>query len=245
MRTCECEYVSNGKCAYTLLLPISEGAATCDPSRGSSGSGEQSTDLSWIQSQLTDLQLNVTILKEWSGSQSRLLSQLQSIIIDLQSKTSVGQTNIPWRQETGTPSTDLDLTQIKRIADNLGNNIQALTEAQKAASRDIASLNIVLTDTVKRMRSVQEELPKLRNQLADNQNEITSLRSEIQNMKTYVCPRRTLLVSGNQVSIPDNNITASSQFNSLHGPARARINNTGTPGAWCPGEYYLRIFKTP
>ncbi|KAK2146024.1 hypothetical protein LSH36_639g02002 [Paralvinella palmiformis] len=237
MRTCECEYVSNGKCAYTLLLPIGDTAAICDSGPGSSDSGTTPRDLSWIESQLADIQLNVTILKEWNGSQSRLLSQLQSVIINLQSMTaSSGLSASPDGLQSETGNSSLDLTQIKRLTENLGNNIQALTEAQKAASRDISSLNVVLTDTVKRMRSVQEELPKLRTQITDNQEDIVSIKTQIQNIRKRMCLKRGLLVSGNEVSIPDSNITASSKFNELHGPFRVRINNTATPGAWCPKE---------
>ena len=29
MRTCDCEYVVDGKCAYTLLLPLNKGVYLC------------------------------------------------------------------------------------------------------------------------------------------------------------------------------------------------------------------------
>jgi len=73
-RSCDCEYVVNGKCAYTLMLPLGN-SGTCSGDSGATATLQQSVTL---------LQQNVSALRDWLSEQSRLLAQAQSGVIALQ-----------------------------------------------------------------------------------------------------------------------------------------------------------------
>ena len=53
---------------------------------------------------------------------------------------------------------------------------------------------------------------------------------------------RGLLVDGNTSNISADDITVSSSYNNNHGSNKARIQTTGSEGAWCPGKCINRVF---
>ena len=79
-RSCDCEYMVDGKCAYTLLLPTGQGEGMC-PQSGSmdSNDGEMSGDM---QRRVNDLQRNLTQLLSMYSSQSTMLNQVYSTLMD-------------------------------------------------------------------------------------------------------------------------------------------------------------------
>ena len=73
-RSCDCEFMVDGKCAYTLLLPVGT-SESCSGDNADTASLRQSMSL---------LQRNVTDLRGWLSEQSRLLAQAQSGVLSLQ-----------------------------------------------------------------------------------------------------------------------------------------------------------------
>ena len=77
-RSCDCEFTVDGKCAYTLMLPLGT-SGTCSGDSGATASLRQSVSL---------LQRNVSALRDWLSEQSRLLALAQSGVISLQLRVS-------------------------------------------------------------------------------------------------------------------------------------------------------------
>ena len=88
-RTCDCEYTTDGRCAYTLLLPVTttdsspvcprDGATNNDNNKPQGGSSDNDV--------LRHLTSNVTEMREYAARQSWMLNQLQSAILTLQTRT--------------------------------------------------------------------------------------------------------------------------------------------------------------
>ena len=76
-RSCDCEYMENGKCVYKLLLPAGgQGAGTC-PS--DSGSGAMSVEL---QNSISKLEKNLTDMSLKYSSQTSQINQIYSTLFD-------------------------------------------------------------------------------------------------------------------------------------------------------------------
>lgn len=77
-RTCDCEYMVDGKCAYTLLLPPSD---TCSQQGGGGNNAMPNVEL---LEQIERLKENITDVKFNSGEQAQMLSRLQSLLMTQQ-----------------------------------------------------------------------------------------------------------------------------------------------------------------
>jgi len=73
MRTCDCEYTVDGKCAYTLLLPnySPDGQTACPTSTTTTTTTDDtSTLLNWLKG-------NISNLETWTGNQAKAIVNLQ------------------------------------------------------------------------------------------------------------------------------------------------------------------------
>ena len=73
-RTCDCEYMVDGKCAYTLLLPSGDGA---QPSECSTGSGNDTAAFELFSEQL---RRNLSELESFTGNQAKSIVSLQNTV---------------------------------------------------------------------------------------------------------------------------------------------------------------------
>ena len=89
-KSCDCEYVtSDGRCAYTLLLPVT--TSPSPPTCPQGGSTEAQGGATSVQTEetLRHLTNNFTVIREDATKQSWMLNQLQSAIIQLNVRTDV------------------------------------------------------------------------------------------------------------------------------------------------------------
>lgn len=72
-RSCDCEYMVDGKCAYTILLPVGSDSVSsnCDVAQMTTES-------------ISYLANNVSFLWQWMANQTNLLSELQRTVIAVQ-----------------------------------------------------------------------------------------------------------------------------------------------------------------
>ena len=79
-RACDCEYMVDGKCAYTLLLPSGQrGEAMCPSGNTDSRNSEMPED---VQQRVNDLHRNYTQLLSMYSSQATMLNQVYSTLMD-------------------------------------------------------------------------------------------------------------------------------------------------------------------
>lgn len=237
MRTCDCEYTVDGKCAYTLLLPLTQEALPNCDSHLPPNTAEN------VQSRLKDLSSNVSQLGGWLAEHSRILNQLQSALI-AQQRAPVGPNNT-----VTFDNTTLDLI---RHAHEQNTRIGAL-------EMQVASMQVLNSQYSTNLETLRKNLTVLMNQVSVlsksmNQSMEELARQDVSiswlsNIATVVehrlghllCLQKGVLVSGPHSAIDTSHIQVSSQYDDTHGPARGRLNNTGVPGAWCPGESYVYV----
>ncbi len=239
MHTCDCEYITNGKCAYTLLLPVGDNVvdATCPEGGGQSG-GNNTESMEDFRLELGRLQANISDLHVWTASQARLLSQLQGIILHR------------WNRNDSV--TDLESLDIAANVSNLAAMVQNLSSAVEDTRSGLVQATASLQGTGQRLGNIEGRLltletenARLANLSQSYQTALEELRSEGRSTRDYaLCGRKGLLVSGPEESLPDDMISASTSYDTSHGPTQARINNTGSPGAWCPSEYGIFSCQT-
>lgn len=252
MNTCECEYVTNGKCAYTILLPIGDSVIqnSC-PSRGDGGGDGIGIDMEAFGNQLRKLETNVSDLSSWSLEQVRLLAQLQAAVLELRLGDSHNPVNEGNTSDVNSGagvesplnnSTNVQYNRDEDIRD-VSITVQALQEDLAVALRQLnstvsqlANLQDLVQNQVIQHESLAAESQGLQTQNSKQDELLDVLSREVEGLRRLACSRRGLLVSGSEESISDLAITASSLFNIDHGSERARINNTDSPGAWCPRE---------
>ena len=79
-RACDCEYMVDGKCAYTLLLPSGQrGEAMCPSGNTDSRNDEMPED---VQQRVNDLHRNYTQLLSMYSSQATMLNQVYNTLMD-------------------------------------------------------------------------------------------------------------------------------------------------------------------
>ena len=80
-RACDCEYMVDGKCAYTLLLPSGQGGeGMCPPSSNTDSRNDEMPED--MQQRVNDLHRNYTQLLSMYSSQATMLNQVYSTLMD-------------------------------------------------------------------------------------------------------------------------------------------------------------------
>lgn len=231
-RACDCEYMVNGKCAYTLLLPTGGNGGTCP------GAGAGSETVDYFLRNMTN---RVNNLYEIAMNQSLFLIRVQDSIIELQ------RTNPPslndssdWRQRQEATLALLNATlqsgakeldQLKMTTEMLARNLSNLTALVQLQMTELSNLQSVVNKTKQ----------PLENGTADDDDKISQLSDAIKLLRQASCIRRAALFSGPD-RLNGTSIRFSSTYNNEtanYGPQQLAIDNTGTPGAWCPRRYLL------
>lgn len=229
-RACDCEYMVNGKCAYTLLLPTGGSDGTC-PGSGAAGSET-------VEYYLRNMTNRVNNLYEIAMNQSLLLSRVQDSIIELQRTNNQPPLNDSsgWLQRqlallnATLQSGAKELDQLKMTTEMLARNLSNLTGLVQLQMTELSHLQSVVNNT--------KETPY--NRTADD-DKISQLSDAVKLLRQASCIRRAALFSGPD-RLNGTSVRFSSSYNNdtaSYGPQQLAINNTGTPGAWCPRQYLL------
>ena len=224
-RSCECEYTVDGKCAYTLLLPAGSGetGATCP-------SNSEKTDL--LQSELANLQEQVTQLSESTAEQTQVIAQLQSdLLAEVINKLAL---------ITSCDCSAIDSTfvqhseQLQMLQAELEQNYITYKKLNNTLNELMVSASITETE--------QMELKAVQDQLSSNVQTLDeSIRGQAKEIQDtfYLCRQKGLIVSGQEAFVPDEQITASSTYDDSHSAVRSRIymeKDGAFSGAWCPSK---------
>lgn len=159
-RTCDCQYMVDGKCAYTLLLPVSS-------SSDNSGTGCDVTD---IVGDIDSIGRNISFLWQWMANQTSAFDELQSALIVLQNHlitTTTASTTTATTTAAGTSSTSnsstptVDCTRCEELVAEL-THVLANHSAQLAeVTRTLASLATAVNSSVSTLRSQVAQLSQL------------------------------------------------------------------------------------
>ena len=235
LRSCDCDYMIDGKCAYTLLLPVGGSSETCPQT-------SDPTYTNQIQNSIEQLDQNVTKLALWLSEQARILNNVQGTVINLQE--SISSTNI---DSDSILSASADSSSIiSTINDhsvsitNIQEQVQQLNAASQSVDTDIMTLystTAILREEYTNLQQSVGESSQIIEQQALTIQELTDTLTDLQvRYASALCNTRGLLVSGPIVNIPDSSIKPSTQFDPTHGANRSRIFVSEAPGAWCPGK---------
>lgn len=226
-RHCDCEYIIDGKCAYTLMVPISQvnGGSTCPQGKPSNNQPVSNhTLLDSINQKYTDLQSNLSKLEKWSWEQAKLTAQLQGIVI--QNLGNLHNNNKPNTKDNINNTQDiLQVLQQYNVSIEM---LQQSTQILQSNFQDLKQSQIHLQSTTVMLT---QELKKTEQRVASQEIVIKNLQEK----SRLSCRNRGLMISGNDSYLSDRSITVSSIFNSEHGPDKVRIFTSVMPGAWCPG----------
>ena len=245
-RTCDCEYMVDGRCAYTLLLPGNNGEKqVCPSSEDTRYKAEEVND------HLMQLRKNMSSLSEWSGEQAKLLSQLQGLVLSQQ------QTIQGLSSSQGTPPTTPADGNAKSascsVCDALAVDVNGQKAALEALEMEVRQQVTSMAEVEARVKTIEayssilqvagEQQKQQQNLTQQLMNHIMMLQQNITalHINYFMCSQKGLVVSGPVRSIPDDMITASSTFNPGHAATRGRVFTTknGTAmGAWCASKYY-------
>lgn len=246
MRSCECEYTVDGKCAYTILLPTSYADPTGD---GACRSGQTENVISGsVSDKLQQLEQRTQNLTDWNAEQTRLFMQLQSVLIYLQDTVAVMEA----KSREDTPGCMLNQSELQSRLQQNAQEVAALKDTvlhfQNAVLNTNAALSEVETDITNLKdgyKDLQEKDIKNEANLAEDHVIIQRLVKDVAHMREagVMCRQKGLLLAGPLVNVSDEVISASSSYNDQHGPERSMIFNEEKPGAWCPSKYwYLNYY---
>ena len=225
MRTCDCEYVVDGKCAYTLFLPLNPN--TLPPNGGSCPSSSGSSRLP--SDELQYLQDNVTQIQKYSLEQSYTLTQLQSTLLAMQQEV-ISMALIQANDSKGVMELQSKVVTLQNQLKTLENSqqphiIDSLKTANATLSRRTKELEDALDVSTKKVEILERTVSTLED----------SLTTVFAN--NDLCRQRGLLVSDtNGTYMEKVEVTVSSQFNLDHGPNKVSVYTTIIPQAWCPRE---------
>ena len=117
-RTCGCEYMRDGSCAYTLVVPLgglSEGACQT----ANQPESNQSND------EIQQLRQNLTDIAQNSEQNTRILAQLQSLMLNMQSTENTSlQSNI-----------NMSLTLVLNAINVLTTSVQSVQEQSQRSEQ--------------------------------------------------------------------------------------------------------------
>ncbi len=245
-RTCECEYMVDGKCAYTLLLPTSSQAQTlCDTSTQIPQDLEGS-----VWSTLSRLTTNVSQMALWSGEQSRMLNHVQSSIISLQ-ETTISLKDSIQQPTSSNANVDVTLLNTQVQQQNMSitlvqGAIQRLDDTVSALQKSVSDIQQHASTLSTNIERIESELSTAVGKVKEQEQRISALVETAYQIEDrfggQLCSQKGLIISGSHNhSIPDSSIQTSSNFDHDHGPEKSRIFFEGSPGAWCPSEYHMLL----
>ena len=216
MRSCDCEYTVDGKCAYTILLPTSY------ESPGSSQQ-EQCSDRHDLQTRIQWLEQKMQNLTEWNAEQTRLFTQLQSTLIYLQDTLTMVSGNAGC-------GTDIH-TKLEANSQEINNVKEQLLQLQELEN-DVAKAQL----DIEQLRDGYSSSQAL---LGEASMVIDKLVKDMEVLKAADggCTQKGIIVSGPMKNITDDAMTSSTVYDEEHNAFKSRIFNEGNPGAWCPREY--------
>lgn len=261
MRACDCEYIVDGKCAYTLYLPVPTNSAqntgpTCPKSVTETNTAkEQSMRIESVETTLDLVQSNLSRLRDITAQNARLLLDVQNKVISLQHVVLMNnQTPVvdeKRREEQGLDSNSTFVTQKQhnQILDQVNNQHSQITSLMREMNSVTQSINNVINNyqtLSNNLNTVKNDVNTLKTSNADSMQMLNAQKEEIAYLRSaldmykyegVLCKKKGLIVSGGSKYIPDAQINASSMFDLSHGPNRSRVYTQSVPGAWCPCKY--------
>ena len=236
-RTCDCEYMVDGKCAYTLLLPTGNNATSCysPPTPPPSNSALDSA----VVNSLND---SINSLFRYLLDATHGLSQLQGNVIGLMSRldnttTSIRDLQVAQTNITDTISGNRDV--VSRLAENaraIAGQVSDIGSNLNNFRAEFEQMNQNLTDVIRHQSET----------IAKQESEIRTLSTSFQVLKQSTCIRRGALY---YIQPHDSliNVTVSSYFKDNAGDTQfadyvnqLKINyvptNSTERGGWCPSK---------
>ena len=245
MRTCDCEYTVDGRCAYTLLLPAGgSDASTCPQTGGGSElTSEEVARLDAVQSNVESLSTNVSQLSSQTLQNAQLLSMLQSRVMTLYDRTA----NLTSHTGNTTQNDGMMTSDVQEQIDQQTESIAAIANSLALLQNDVTSVRNDVTSLTENVQMNAADVDAMRGNFTRMRSELEAAEEEVGRMQARIdaltssgelCASRGLLVDTNpEAEIPADVITVSSQYNDDHGPEKVRIHYTGSgAGAWCPGK---------
>ena len=209
---CGCDSIIDGKCVYTLHLPIYGAGNTADTMQSQCSVQEQT---------ITDINSNLGQLNEQLAEAKNHISQLQSGLIDIQSRA-LNQTALllqlaSQREKLEVVGNSLDM--IFRGVEELSVKVDDDDDKIQSQEQLILALSIANNKTLTRIKHVEDEL------------------KAVMGNTGLVCAQQALLVTGLEEQISLDQIKVSSMYDNTHGADKLRINTEIKPAAWCACEY--------
>ena len=235
-RGCECEYMVDGKCAYTLMLPASGGSnqmSTCPETNN----GQSTQDITKVQEHLQMIKNNITYIENVTSRQSQYLNVLQNAVL----AHTVLVKNLTAKIEALPDCKDCQ-------ASSSCEECQAVQDLQRELTAIRLKLEEIETSSAsiieKReniVKVVETDYPALQTRVERLETELNSVRAQMETMKSQIpCEMRDLVVSGRHAAIGDAAITASSTADRNTAASRARIRTQkegNLAGAWCSRKF--------
>ena len=216
LRNCDCEYMIDGKCAFTFLAETDGRSCPVSPRH--------------LQTQLSAVQANFNSTRITMHDHMLKLNALNSGLHNLQQNfTSFSQS----------------VSQTQSVLEQTFSTLQGQVTSLQDESSTTQGAVMTLSGRLATLQSTQEDLVQTvssqSQQIALQNATITSLANELAELQTryaaMLCTKRGLLVSGSSSTIPDEKITTSTAYDETHGGDRSRITINQAPGAWCPSKY--------
>ena len=294
-RACDCEYMVDGKCAYTLLLPSGQqGEAMC-PENSNMGSMNED-----MQSTLNALHRNYTQLLSMYSSQATTLNQVYSTLMDrllscpqLQEcamrdmntpTVTVPSMNMPdgtmpghemempsmnmpdstmpgdemEMPDVGMPDVDMPASRCAEVCPDLDTQLGTIRIMSSELDRTVVNSVADIQRIRNEIRGINDSISTIMlrvmmgvdgDENAEGSDASSIINENVASLALWVnnivnrgalCLRKGPLVSGDDVNIPDESITASSIYNDQHIASRVRIKSEDEgdlKGAWCPGNF--------
>ena len=266
MRSCDCEYTQDGRCAYTLLLPLTSGDSAVCPTTPPAGDDDDVTTssnttspelarrITELSDSVTRLDATLVELMTTSGDQSRMLSQLQSKVMEHSDQLTMLERQVRSDDNNNNMTSHDDVVECHACDD---------MDAQIAVNTQYtAQLSAQLADIAANVSDIQAQLDALRNDTRVTQNltsrvdslnsSLTAKQSELRQdvdsldarLKVLQCVDKGLLVSGVTSRIDDAAISASSEQDSATVATRVRVHDAVDATAWCAGGTRLVLIQT-
>ena len=243
MRSCDCEPTPDGKCAYTLMLPMTTSETTCSTDGEPSDSKDTGliSRLDSLEETVLNLQQNISQVNKWTADQARMLSQLQSKLLEYSGILERGL-------DGQNASENINCTECARvmgILDQQNNTVDRIRNSIVNLERDIRNIQEMhqsLKGKLEDMVHASSEIGNLSQKLQEAQLDINSAYSEMKGLKEeyFLCKKKGLLVSSDAGYIEDAAITASSFISGLEAvKSRIKTQDDLSSSAWCAGNCSL------
>ena len=257
LRSCDCEYTVDGRCAYTLMLPLAnqEGATPYCPQRTDVSSNNNTNDvaanerLNDIEASVQSLDANLTQVNQWTMQNAQLLSVLQNRVMTIQERVGIINESDYTMQDTssGNAAMNQSIASLQSQADRQADRIDTLADSVNNIANDVTTLRSDYNTLETRLATATDDYQRLSASYATLNNELSMKSQELESLKNTVdsyksagllCRQRGLLVEGPNQTFDVNQVQVSSVYDANHGADKVRMQYTpGTgPGSWCPRE---------